>query len=121
MGAQLDETDHKLLQLGGLIQTAIAEYVTQRHLPHDAEGTLPSKPVYNAQQTLRSAAGMLTELASDPKGRLLEVSSQYFEARALHIAADKRIPDMLAERGAEGLDVRTLANRCGIEHKKLCR
>ncbi|RYP22781.1 hypothetical protein DL765_001490 [Monosporascus sp. GIB2] len=121
MGAQLDDTDHKLLQLGGLIQTAIAEYVTQRHCPNGAEGSLPSKPFFNAQQTLQSAAGVLTELASDPKGRLLEVSSQYFEARALHIVADKRIPNMLAESGASGLDVRTLASRCGIEHRKLSR
>jgi hypothetical protein len=116
------EKDHKLLQLGGLIQSAIASYVAQRQSPQkEDEGTLPSKPLFDAQKTLLSAAGLLTELVSEPRGRLLEVSSQYFEARALHIAADKRVADILAENGSSGVDVQSLAKKLGIESRKLCR
>jgi len=121
---QLDETSRTLLQLGELIQTSISNLVSQRQgasATKKAEGTLPAKPLFDAQRTLLAAAGMLTELVSDGQNRLLEVSSQYFEARALHVVADKRIPDILAShQDAGGLDVKTLAAEVGIEARKLC-
>lgn len=120
MTIKFDDTDYKLLQLGGLIQSSIAQYVTQRHIAGKAEGTLLSRPMFEAQRLLLSAAGSLTELVSDPSTRLLELSSQYFEARALHIVADKRIPDILDESGEKGVDIETLTKRIGIESRKLC-
>ncbi|KAK0615277.1 S-adenosyl-L-methionine-dependent methyltransferase [Bombardia bombarda] len=118
---ELDETSRTLLQLGGLIQTSIANYVAYRHAkPEQVEGTLPSKPLFDAQRALLAASGLLTELVSEPQNRLLEVSSQYFEARALHVVADKQIPDILAKH-ENGLDVKTLAAEVGIESRKLAR
>ncbi|KAI8630832.1 S-adenosyl-L-methionine-dependent methyltransferase [Xylariaceae sp. FL1651] len=122
MGSNLDDTSRKLLQLGGLIQNAIAQFITLRHSASEKdEGSLPAKPLFDAQRTLLAAAGMITELVSEPQSRLLEVSSQYFEARALHIAASHRIPDILAQHGQEGLDIKSLAGKVGIESRKLSR
>ncbi|KAK4236295.1 hypothetical protein C8A03DRAFT_35829 [Achaetomium macrosporum] len=122
MASTLDPLSCKLLQLGGLIQTSIASYIANKD-PVQPEGhdTLPSKPLFDAQRALLSAAGMLTELVSEPRSRLLEVSSQYFEARALHIVADKRIPDILAKHGEQGLGIDKIAAQVGIESRKLCR
>ncbi|KAI0409179.1 S-adenosyl-L-methionine-dependent methyltransferase [Xylaria palmicola] len=122
MATQLDDASRRLLQLGGLIQTSIANYVNLKHsFVEKHESTLPAKSLFDAQRTLLAAAGLLTELVSEPENRLLEVSSQYFEARALHIVADKRIPDILAKGGDAGVDIQTLGDTVGIESRKLSR
>ncbi|KAI0196797.1 S-adenosyl-L-methionine-dependent methyltransferase [Xylaria flabelliformis] len=122
MATQLDDESCRLLQLGGLIQTSIANYVNLKHSSvKENESSLPAKPLFDAQRTLLAAAGLLTELVSQPQNRLLEVSSQYFEARALHIIADKRIPDIIAKNGDQGVDIKILASIVGIEYRKLSR
>jgi|SRR5690242_895144 len=108
---------NELRQIGNLIQSSI-ETVTK--LNETSKANLPAKPLFDAQRALLSAAGKLTELVSQPSTRLLEVSSQYFEARCLHIIADKRIPDILAKGGDEGVHVKTIAESVGIEERKLC-
>lgn len=121
MAANLDDVSRQLLQLSGLIQTSVANYVSLKNsVSEKNEGSLPSKPLFDAQRALLAAAGMLTELVSVPENRLLEVSSQYFEARALHIVADKRVPDILASN-KEGVDIQTLASAVNIEPRKLCK
>lgn len=89
---------------------------------HTAGSTqdFPSREVFDLQRNLLAAAGKLTELTSSPSSRLLEVSSQYFEARALHIAADKRIPDILSNAAGGSLHISALAAKVGIEPRKLC-
>jgi hypothetical protein len=82
---------------------------------------MPTREVFDARRTLLASAGKLTELVSAPSERLLEVSMQYFEARALHIAADKRIPDLLHGAPGGALDVAALAAKVGIEPRKLCQ
>jgi len=114
----LDPRLAKLRQLGDLIQTAINDVVD---LSGDSDGTLPGQQLFDAQKILLSASGLITELISSPSSRLLEVSSQYYESRALHIVADKRIPDILAKAGDEGVDVVTLAQEVQIESRKLCK
>ena len=118
-----------LIQLGALVQSALATLITSQQQAQDQEqnkasendrDALPPKTLFDAQRTILSAAGMLTELASTPSNRLLEVSTQYFEARALHIAAEKRIPDMLAGHEREGVAVEELAGRVGCDAAKLC-
>ncbi|KAJ2985293.1 hypothetical protein NUW58_g5614 [Xylaria curta] len=122
MATQLDNVSRRLLQLGGLIQTSIANYVNLKHsLEEKNEPSLPARPLFDAQRALLAAAGLLTELVSEPQNRLLEVSSQYFEARALHIITDKRIPDVLAKSGDKGVNIETLASTVGIEYRKLSR
>ncbi|KAI1132514.1 S-adenosyl-L-methionine-dependent methyltransferase [Nemania abortiva] len=122
MATQLDDDSQRLLQLGDLIQTSISNYVKLKNSSIEENGsTLPAKPLFDAQRTLLGAAGLLTELVSEPQNRVLEVSTQYFESRALHIIADKRIPDILAKSGDKGVDIKTLASAVGIEHRKLSR
>ena len=41
------------------------------------------------------------------------------ESRALFIAAERNIPDLLAEAGHDGLHVEALAEKTNIESKKL--
>ncbi|KAJ8124187.1 hypothetical protein ONZ43_g41 [Nemania bipapillata] len=122
MATQLDDDSRQLLQLGELIQKSIADYVKLKHSPSKKnESSLPAKPLFDVQRTLLAAAGLITELVSEPQNRLLEVSTQYFEARALHIVADKRIADVIAQSGDKGVDIKTLASAVGIESRKLSR
>ncbi|KAI2488246.1 O-methyltransferase A [Pyrenophora tritici-repentis] len=113
-----NSTSAKLIQLGVLVQSALATLITSSE---QSKESLPPKELFNAQRTILSAAGMLTELVSTPSNRLLEVSTQYFEARALHIAAEKRIPDMLVGSDESGVAVEDLAKQVGIESTKLSR
>lgn len=118
----LDPTALQLLQLSGLIQTWVAKYIaaaTTKGGQDQNQDALPSKELFDAQRTLLAAAGMLTELVSDPSSRIIEVALQQFEARALHLAAAVRVPDILAERGEMGID--ELSARVGVEGKKLCK
>lgn len=95
--------------------------VTNGQATSQAPHPLPDRELFDHQRTLLAAAGTLTELVSEPQDRLLEVSSQYFEARALHIAADARIPNILAKYGDRGLAIDALASEVGIESRKLCK
>lgn len=113
-----------LLELGSLIQSSIRNYIdTYRNVEktENVEDCLPTRAAFDAQRMLLSAAGKLTELVSEPRARLLEVSSQYFEARALHIIADRRIADLLATAGEDGFEIWKLENSVGIEGRKLCQ
>lgn len=121
---------HKLLQLldlvSGSIRSVIAAWASPASGTTNPAGTenLASWDLFQAQRTLLSATGLLTELVTDPSSRLLEVSSQYNESRALHIAAGLRVPDLLAEgteRGRNGLAVEELGTKVGIEPRKLSR
>ncbi|CRK45149.1 hypothetical protein BN1723_016488 [Verticillium longisporum] len=121
-----DAVSNRLLKLGELIQTNITQLIeSRRAVAATGNGTessdLPPWSVFNAQRALQAATGSLTELISQPENRLLEVSSQYFEARALHIAADARIPDLLAETAPGGVPVVLLSAKVGIEARKLSR
>lgn len=113
-----NSTSAKLIQLGVLVQSALATLITSSE---DSKESLPPKELFNAQRTILSAVGMLTELVSTPSSRLLEVSTQYFEARALHIAAEKRVPDMLVGSDESGVAVEELAKQVGCDPTKLCQ
>lgn len=106
----------QLRQIGNLVQSSIDTVVK---LNETSKGDLPAKPLFDAQRALLSAAGKLTELVSQPSTRILEVSSQYFEARCLHIVADKRVPDILAEAGNDGVHVDKIAKSVRVEARKL--
>ena len=81
----------------------------------DGGVVLSSTILYNAQRTVQAVTGAVVELTSEPQSRLLEVSSQYFESRALHIAAEHRIADLLHGRGNEGVHVNEIGKVVGIE------
>ncbi|KAH7325589.1 S-adenosyl-L-methionine-dependent methyltransferase [Stachybotrys elegans] len=122
-GGHLDQTLIELLQLSGLIQTSIANYVAAKtaKTPKVEEGILPSVPLFEAQRTLLSAAGKLTELVMEPQSRIIEVSLQQFEARSLHLAAGLRIADIIAEHGEDGLAITEISAQVGVESRKLSR
>ncbi|KAK6532661.1 hypothetical protein TWF281_006840 [Arthrobotrys megalospora] len=118
----VDQTALQLLKLSELIQSTVADYVAAKSSKvSNAKGSLPSHALFEAQRTLLSAAGMITELVGDPSVRVMEVALQHYESRSLHIAASLHIPDILAEHGDAGCDIKSLAARVGIESRKLSR
>ena len=121
----------RLLQLSEIlttnIQTVISEWAKeyQPHASNDGAppASLPSRKLYEAQRTLLALTGTLTELIAEPSLRILEVGCQYWESRALYIAAERRIPDLLAAEGAtpDGVHVDKIGTGTGIESMKLCK
>ncbi|MCJ1469188.1 hypothetical protein MMC07_007821 [Pseudocyphellaria aurata] len=130
----------QLLQLTDLISVTgrkiINEWSKESNEPNDAvsqddgspiSATLPSRELHEMQRIVQAAAGSLVDLVEEPSHRLLEVSSQFFEARALHVAAERRIPDLLSSAAARnedhsaGLSVKEIGNATGIETLKLSR
>ncbi|CAD6937916.1 unnamed protein product [Tilletia controversa] len=82
---------------------------------------LPSPIAHRAINTLLGASGMIPELVQDPGERLLELAGEYFEARALHIAAKLRISDLLDAAGPKGMTKEELGKATGLEKGKLAR
>ncbi|KAF2280130.1 O-methyltransferase A [Westerdykella ornata] len=112
------ESIAQLRKLGDLINSSIETVIK---LNGATKGDMPAKPLFDAQRALLAASGKLTELISQPSVRIMEVSSQYFEARCLHIVVDKRIPDILARAGKAGVHVEEISRIVGIEARKLSR
>jgi hypothetical protein len=123
----------KLIQLADLLKKAAMTVVdewkkedfsqtgeTNSFSSQDTSAVLPNATLHQAQRTILAATGAITELVVEPYSRIQEVGCQYFESRALFIAAERRIPDLLAEAGEKGLDVETLAQNTDIESAKLC-
>ena len=121
-----------LLQLSDLfvsnIQAVIQEWAREQQLGASNNGAspeiLPSRRLYEAQRTLLAAAGKLTELIAEPSLRILEVGCQYWESRALFIACERYVPDILASAAVDsstGMSSKQLGEMTGIEHLKLSR
>ncbi|KAH8882922.1 O-methyltransferase A [Thozetella sp. PMI_491] len=119
MGLLTADESAKLLKLGELIQSSIASYV-QRDAALEP-GQPASQEQVDAGRNLIASAGVLLELVSDPGARIIELSNSCFETRALHIAADARIPDLVALHAESGVDISTLSGQTGIEAGKLLR
>lgn len=122
----------RLLQLSDLlttnIQVVIQEWAKEQQPGASNDGAapdmLPSRRLYEAQRALLALTGTLTELIAEPSLRILEVGCQYWESRALFIAAERHIPDMLASPEVDssvGMSAQRLGEKTGIEHLKLCR
>ena len=120
---------NELLQVSELltasVRTVINEW-TNESLPSTSPAAartshfLPAPALHQAQRTILAIAGKLTELVSEPCSRVLEVACQYCECRALSIAAERRVPDLLAVKGEEGVEIKGLAEATGIDDLKLC-
>jgi hypothetical protein len=112
---------HKLLQLLPLLESSIHQVIGAwaQDVPNP-DPSLASRELFNARRIILSAVGVLTELVSDPSSRLLELSSQYNESRALHIMASLRMPEILEEGGRHGVGINELSKKVGIETDKLC-
>lgn len=85
-------------------------------------GRLPSWQLYNAQRVVIGACGAFTELVHNPQLRLLEVSTAYFESRALHIAAEHRIADIVGAADPNvGVPIHIISKTIGINEQKLSK
>ncbi|KAL4789761.1 S-adenosyl-L-methionine-dependent methyltransferase [Aspergillus venezuelensis] len=84
-------------------------------------GVLPSHRLHEAQRTVIAITGAANELVAEPYSRIQEVACQYFESRALFIAAERCIPDLLEAAGDDGLSVTEIVESTGIETRKLSR
>jgi hypothetical protein len=76
---------------------------------------------YNTVKTVLAAVGSLESLILEPHARVISLSISYTIARALHIAAENNIAEVLARAGDDGLLAADLARSTGIEEKKLCK
>ncbi|CCL98643.1 uncharacterized protein FIBRA_00645 [Fibroporia radiculosa] len=83
---------------------------------------LPSADLHHARQTIVGACGMLMSLVQEPHHRLMETALQYYSSRALHVAVEARLADILAEADPElGMDSKTISVRTGIPQHNLAQ
>ncbi|KAK2834889.1 hypothetical protein FQN49_006815 [Arthroderma sp. PD_2] len=122
------EEANKLLALSDLLRDAALtvkdEWAKENFsgpVSKDTARLLPSSRLWEAERTIEAVSGAMVELVCEPNQRIQQVLSVYFESRALFITAERRIPDILAEAGEQGADIETLAERTGIESRKLSR
>ena len=80
---------------------------------------LPSHNLWNAERTIEAVSGALVELVAEPHQRIQQILAEFMESRALFIAAERRIPDLLAKAGPEGLDIQIISEKTQIERRKL--
>ena len=124
------EEAEKLLKLSDLLRDAaliVKEEWAKEDFPmssttvgeEDTARLLPSRKLWEAEKTIEAISGSLVELVSEPAQRIQQVLSLFMESRALFIAAERNIPDLLAEAGHDGLDVEILAEKTNIAPKKL--
>ncbi|KIW05311.1 uncharacterized protein PV09_03836 [Verruconis gallopava] len=116
--------------LSKAVQVVVAEWAKEsEHLVAAVNGvstssakTLPSRELYDAQRTILAATGMLTELVQEPSVRILEVATQFQESRALYIAAERRVADLLAVKDKTGgTPLSEISDHTRIESRKLSR
>ncbi|RAL12387.1 O-methyltransferase tpcA [Aspergillus homomorphus CBS 101889] len=121
--AQLLQTAN---MISSTVHTIIAEWSAEVEASKDSSRqsdapNLPSWELFNAQRTILAAVGKLTELVADPSARILEVATQFQESRAMYIAAERRIPDILAAGDEGGVHVDQISQEAKIEPRKLSR
>ncbi|KAI5925278.1 S-adenosyl-L-methionine-dependent methyltransferase [Camillea tinctor] len=116
----------KLLELVSLVNKAseavISCWENGNSTAETVEGVqLPSHDLFNAQRTILAALGSIEELVSDPSHRLLGFAMQYVESRALQVAAEHRLADMLQQYEGTGLHIAQISQKSGIDQDKLAR
>ncbi|KAM0811989.1 putative O-methyltransferase domain-containing protein [Seiridium cardinale] len=118
----------KLRQVAKLVEYAVETVIAQwskgdAQKVDSVDGVeIPCHDLYNAQRTLAAAAGTIEELVCDPSLRILAFSTQYYESRALHIAAEHRVADLLdAGDHEKGVHVTEIGKRVSIQSDKLSR
>lgn len=114
----------KLRQLVALIGQTAASAIDHWETGTDGaeiveDVQLPSHGMFEAQRTLIAALGSVEELVGDPSTRLLGFAMQAFESRALHVAVEHRVADLLDKHGGEGLHITQIARHVGADQDKL--
>jgi hypothetical protein len=76
---------------------------------------------YKTVKTVLAAVGSLESLIVEPHAHLFSMATSYTIARALHVAAENNVAEVLAGAGEGGLRAAELATSTGIEEKKLSK
>ena len=121
--ANLLETSELLTET---VRTVVEEWSLESSAKRSSDGApkvLPSRTLHDAQRIILAICGTLIEYVSEPPVRVLEVACQYWESRALYIAAERRISDLLStpEAKKNGISALKLGEATGIEQQKLSR
>lgn len=126
----IDKRVTQLREIFSLLSTAVEKVASEWELrssedtlharTEGAESTV-SHAEYDAVKTVLAAVGSLESLIQEPHVRLISLSTSYTIARALHIAAENNVAELLAGAGDDGLRAVDLARSTGIEEKKLCK
>lgn len=77
-----------------------------------------------AVKTIQAALGSIESLVLDSHSRLLNLAASHLIARALHIAVEHNIAELLAEAEADGkcgLSAANIATMVGVEEWKTCK
>ena len=121
----------QLLRLCDLLTTSVRTIVDEWGKESEADSSisdssqspphrsLPSPALHQAQRTVLAITGSLTELVSEAPSRVLEVACQYWESRALFIAAERRVADLVADAKNKCMSSEQLSSATGIERRKL--
>ncbi|PCH34931.1 S-adenosyl-L-methionine-dependent methyltransferase [Wolfiporia cocos MD-104 SS10] len=92
------------------------------NVPAQSDCDSSSHEVLDAIRTIIGACGACQALLQEPQARVYELAMQSYISRSLHIAAEARIADLLAEANpAEGITGESLGQKTGIECRKLVR
>jgi len=118
---------NELLRLSDLLREAaltIKDEWAKEDFSHqdeskDSSRILPSHKLWNAERTVEAVTGSLLELVAEPHQRIQQILAEFMESRALFIAAERRIPDLLNGAGPDGMDIQSIAEKTGIERRKL--
>lgn len=122
--AERIETLHSLVRL--IVEASGVVVQEWQAAAMDSPGTdpatslLPSLALYDARRTVLGACGMLSDTVAEPQQRLMEIALGYYVPRALHVAAEGHIADILAVADpAEGMHIQTIAHKASVEQQKL--
>ncbi|THH22375.1 hypothetical protein EUX98_g8213 [Antrodiella citrinella] len=87
-----------------------------------SDGLVPSQELYDGRRIIMGSVGVFLKLVADPRVRLMVITHEFYEARALQIVAEARIPDLLAEGDPKvGVPIEVLSKKAGVKGQKLAR
>ncbi|PCH41144.1 S-adenosyl-L-methionine-dependent methyltransferase [Wolfiporia cocos MD-104 SS10] len=95
---------------------------SEQTAPVESGAPLPTPEVYEATRIVTGACGMFLDLVQEPGSRLTEIACVYFLSRALHVAAQARVAEILADADpTEGMSAALISEKTGINDQKLTR
>ncbi|TCD63174.1 hypothetical protein EIP91_005871 [Steccherinum ochraceum] len=85
--------------------------------------SVPSHALHDARRTMQGAMGLCNELVLEPRARLMEMALEFYEARALHVAVEAQVADILDAEGDKerGMTAAEISRKTGIKEHKIAR
>ncbi|KIK53524.1 hypothetical protein GYMLUDRAFT_49298 [Collybiopsis luxurians FD-317 M1] len=101
------------------VDDIIEAWATEDQGPVDAT---PSAEIFKARRTILAAMGVITDLVQSAPERLMEICSQFYESRALHVAVQNNVPELLSTASPrDGVSLNQLCATTGMNKQKLAR